>query len=206
MREGFLQQLEEVKNQLYTMSRFVERAISNSIKAITTSDKSYCETVYKLEIEINHYEKLIDKLCAEILIMQQPVATDFSIVYTTQKIIVDLERMGDNAEDIAKITEKISEKKIKDYVLIPRMAEETIRLVKGGLEAYMNQDYEAAVQIRNGDDEVDDLFNEVKKEISKIILENPQSIDTALDILMIAKYFEKIADHAVNIAEHIIVN
>lgn len=204
MRESFQHQLEEVKSQLHIMFNFVEDAISSAIQLIITLDTSYCETVYLLETEINKCEKIIDNLCAEIIIKQQPVATDFSVVYTTQKIIVDLERMGDNAKDIAKIVERISDKaSIKDYVIIPKMAIETIDLVRSGLDAYMKQDYEAAVQIRNHDDVIDEMFNEVKREISKTILQHPQSIDTAIDILMIAKYFEKQADHAVNIAEHV---
>lgn len=202
MREEFLKELNKLHSQLHIMVSLVENAIDTAIKALVNSDINLCKTVYGYEVEINQLEKEIDRLCADIFLKQQPVAKDFNIVYTAQKIIVDLERMGDNAEDISKIVERISSKeKIKEYVILPKMAEETIKLIRASLNAFINNDISKLKEI--DDDVIDQMFEEIKSEISEIIIQDPRNIDTALDILMIAKYFEKQADHAVNISKSI---
>jgi len=204
MREEFLRMLDSLNENLIIMSNLVENAIAFSVEALETQQTYSCRRVYDLEKQINEKEKFIEDLCSKIIIRQQPVAIDFKKVKAAQKMIIDLERIGDNAKDIAEIAERLSTmEKIKDYTLIPKMADETVKMVKLSLNAYINDDISAIHNLGETDDIVDALFVNVKDQISQIVLKNPKSIDTALDILMIAKYLEKISDHAVSIAGHV---
>jgi phosphate transport system protein len=158
-----------------------------------------------LEIEIDDMERSIESHCLKLLLQQQPVAKDLRIISTALKMITDMERIGDNAEDIAEITKNlVNQKFIKDIVHIPQMAEATMSMVKRSIDAFVNKDRNLAEEVCKSDDIVDNLFNIIKDELIEKIQENKSNGEQAIDLLMIAKYFERIGDHAENIAEWVI--
>ena len=150
-------------------------------------------------------EKVIESHCMRLLIQQQPVASDLRLIETALKMITDMERIGDNAEDIAEIVKYFENKRfIKDLVHIPKMAEVTISMVKRSVEAFVNKDKDLALQVCYDDDIVDGLFITIKTELIEMIGKDSKNGEQAIDFLMIAKYLERIGDHAQNIAEWVI--
>lgn len=201
MRELYLKLLEELNNSLILMGSLIENAIESSVKALELQDTSYCQGVFELEAEINQKEKDIENLCLKLILQHQPVAADFHLISGALKMITDMERMGDGATDIAKIAMKLAEKPlIKDLVIIPKMAEETIKMVYLSINAFVNKDLKTITEVVELDDVVDNLFEEVKGELAGIISNDSSKAADAIDLLMIAKYFEKISDHAVNVS------
>jgi phosphate transport system protein len=205
MRYRFDQELDKLNLELIKMGGLIESAIEYSAKALINRDLSLIRNVNELEIEIDDMEKTIESHCLKLLLQQQPVASDLRIISTALKMITDMERIGDNAEDIAEIAEyMVNQKFIKDLVHIPQMAEATISMVKRSVDAFVNKDKVLAEEVCAADDIVDNLFQVVKEELIEKIQENKENGEQAIDLIMIAKYLERIGDHAENIAEWVI--
>lgn len=205
MRYRFDQELDKLNLELIKMGGLIENAIELSAKSLINQDLSMVTKVNELEIEIDDMEKVIESHCLKLLLQQQPVASDLRVISTALKIITDMERIGDNAEDIAEIAKyMVNQKFIKDFVHIPQMAEATISMVKRSVDAFVNKDYVLAEEVCKSDDIVDNLFQVVKKELIEKIHENENNGEQAINLLMIAKYLERIGDHAENIAEWVI--
>ena len=205
MRNRFDKELEILNLELIKMGGLIEESIEASAKALINKDLEKAKKVNELEIEIDEMERTIENHCLRLLLQQQPVASDLRIISTALKMITDMERIGDNAEDIAEISKFLANQKlIKDLVHIPQMAEETISMVKRSVDAFVNKDKELALQVCKDDDVVDNLFQTIKMELIEKIQENTENGEQAIDLLMIAKYLERIGDHAENIAEWVI--
>jgi phosphate transport system protein len=205
MRNRFDRELDTLNLELIKMGSMIESAIEYSSKALINQDMSFVKKVNELEIEIDDMERSIESHCLKLLLQQQPVAKDLRIISTALKMITDMERIGDNAEDIAEITKNlVNQKFIKDIVHIPQMAEATMSMVKRSIDAFVNKDRNLAEEVRKSDDIVDNLFNIIKEELIEKIQEDKSNGEQAIDLIMIAKYFERIGDHAENIAEWVI--
>lgn len=205
MRNRFDRELDTLNLELIKMGSMIESAIEYSSKALINQDLSLVKKVNELEIEIDDMERTIESHCLKLLLQQQPVASDLRIISTALKMITDMERIGDNAEDIAEITKNlVNQKFIKDIVHIPQMAEATTSMVKRSIDAFVNKDKKQAEEVCRSDDIVDNLFDIIKEELIEKIQENKSNGEQAIDLLMIAKYFERIGDHAENIAEWVI--
>jgi phosphate transport system protein len=205
MRNKFDRELDTLNLELIKMGSLIENAIEYSSKALINRDLSLVKKVNELEIEIDDMERNIESHCLKLLLQQQPVAKDLRIISTALKMITDMERIGDNAEDIAEIARHmVNQKFIKDIVHIPQMADATISMVKRSIDAFVNKDRNLAEEVCKSDDIVDNLFNIIKEELIEKIQEDKNKGEQAIDLLMIAKYFERIGDHAENIAEWVI--
>ena len=205
MRNKFDQELENLNLELIKMGSMIENAIELSAKALIEQNLDLVSKVNELESEIDEMEKTIESHCLRLLLQQQPVASDLRILSTALKMITDMERIGDNAEDIAEISKfMVNQKFIKELVHIPQMAEATISMVTRSIDAFVNKDKKLAMEVCDDDDIVDNLFRIVKNELIEKIQENTENGEQAIDLLMIAKYLERIGDHAENIAEWVI--
>lgn len=205
MRNRFDTELEELNLELIKMGSLIETSIETSARALISQDLELVKKVNELEIEIDEMEKVIESHCLRLLLQQQPVASDLRIISTALKMITDMERIGDNAEDIAEISKfMVNQKFIKDLVHIPQMAEATISMVKRSVDAFVTKDKALALEVCKDDDIVDRLFQVIKMELIEKIKEKEENGEQAIDLLMIAKYFERIGDHAENIAEWVI--
>ena len=202
MRNRFDNQLEKLNNELIEMGSMIEQAIEKAISALVNSDVELAKTVIEGDEDIDHQERRVESLCMKLLLQQQPVAKDFRLISSALKMITDMERIGDQTADIADIviaTKSTEEKNLKD---INRMAEATVKMVRDSVSAYVQKDLELARKVMDADDEVDDLFDLVKGDLIKFISDHKGSAgDEAIDLIMIAKYLERIGDHATNIAE-----
>lgn len=205
MRSVFDKQLVKLNNELIEMASLVEQAIETAVTALVNQDVKKAKKAIKSDEQINHQEKEIENLCLKLILQQQPVAKDLRLISAVLKMITDLERIGDHAADISEMTIALAE---KPYVIdlrgIQNMAKETMEMIIKSIEAFVNKDLEIAYDVIKHDDVVDDLFKEIKKQVIKLINENPEEGEQVADILMIAKYFERIGDHATNIAEWVI--
>lgn len=204
MRSRFDEQLATLSKELIEMGALCEEAIADAAKALTTADEKTAAKVEPLEAEINQKERDIESLCLKMLLQQQPVARDLRQISAALKMITDLERIGDQASDIAEIITFIDKKAGVDCEAICLMAEATIRMVTESVDAFVKRDVGIAQQAIAHDDTVDDYFLKVKRSLINMIAQRPADGEHALDLLMIAKYFERIGDHAVNIAEWVI--
>ena len=200
MRNRFDRQLLELNNELIQMGSLIEQAIEMGISALVKQDVEKAEEAIKFDVEVDEQEKTIEALCMKLLLQQQPVAKDLRLISAALKMITDMERIGDQASDIAEIIETTDFSVPTNDVKLAKMAETTIAMVTESIDAYVKQDLELVREVIARDDEVDDLFLEVRQEIADDMVEagDPMS---SLDLLMIAKYFERIGDHATNIAE-----
>lgn len=201
MRTRFDEQLDLLKEELIRMGALCEDAIAAASKALTQHDISLAKTVKPIECAIDAKEREIENLCMRMLLHQQPVAKDLRQISAAMKMITDMERIGDQAADISDIVCFIGAYGGNCFFPIENMARASVGMVTDSVDAFVKQDFEAAAAVIRSDDTVDHLFSEVKAELLQAIKENPENGGTALDLLMIAKYFERIADHAVNIAE-----
>ena len=204
MRSRFDEQLATLNKELIEMGALCEEAIADAAKELTTADEKTAAKVEPLEAEINQKERDIESLCLKMLLQQQPVARDLRQISAALKMITDLERIGDQASDIAEIITFIDKKAGVDCEPICLMAEATIRMVTESIDAFVKRDVGIAQQAIAHDDTVDDYFLKVKRSLINMIAQRPADGEHALDLLMIAKYFERIGDHAVNIAEWVI--
>ena len=204
MRERFEQQLQLLNQALTKMGSLCEQIITLAAQALTDWDENLAKKVAEVDSEIDKMERSIEGTCLRLLLQQQPVATDLRVISAALKMITDMERIGDQAEDIAEIITFLKGRAAAESVQIREMARETITMVTGSVDAYVRQDLELAQAVLNHDDIVDAYFDRVKKNLIDMIAKNPEDGEFALDLLMIAKYFERIGDHATNIAEWVI--
>lgn len=204
MRSRFDEQLNTLNTEMIEMGAMCEEAIALASKAITTGNVSLAERVSALSADIDQKERDIESRCMKLLLQQQPVARDLRQISAALKMITDMERIGDQAEDIAEIITYLEGRTAEETVHIRDMAAETISMVTDSVDAYVKNDTELAKAVIVHDDKVDEYFDIVKCRLIKMIAETPENGEYALDLLMIAKYFERIGDHATNIAEWVI--
>lgn len=204
MRSRFDEQLNLLNRKLITMGALCEDAITKASKALSERDLKKTQEVEAIDKEIDDMEREIESLCLKLLLQQQPVANDLRQISAALNMITDMERIGDQAEDIAEITAFLTEYSIPTYVHIEEMEKATIKMVTDSVNAFVKKDVQLAKSIIAYDDVVDNCFQEVKNNIISLIAQNPKEGEYALDLLMIAKYFERIGDHATNIAEWVL--
>jgi phosphate transport system protein len=205
MRNRFDEQLSKLNNNLIEMGALVEEAIGKATVAFETQDGDLARAVMASDDLVDSKEKDIETQCLKLLLSQQPVARDLRQISTALKMITDLERIGDHAIDISELTLFLAnETYILDPAAIPAMAAITQKMVTGSIDAFVKKDLELAAQVIDQDDEVDDLFRQTKEALILLVHENAEWGEQAFDLLQIAKYYERIGDHAVNVAEWVI--
>ena len=204
MRSRFDEQLYELNRELIEMGAMCEEAIASAAKALSTGNMELAAKVRANGAAIDQMERDIEGRCMKLLLHQQPVARDLRQISAALKMITDMERIGDQAEDIAEIITFLNGRTMNGIEHIEDMARETIKMVTESVDAFVKKDVVLAEQVIAHDDVVDTLFSEVKCAIIKLIAETPVDGEFALDLLMISKYFERIGDHATNIAEWVI--
>ena len=204
MRNQFDRQLNTLNGELIQMGHMVEQAIEHAIEAMVHQDAEKARQNMEFDSEVDQQEKDIETLCMKLLMKQQPVARDLRLISAALKMITDMERIGDQASDIAEIIGFLNGRIGLDAQYICQMAVAAMRMVTESVEAYVKRDVAMAEATIQHDDIVDDLFLKVKDSLIQMISANPKDGEYALDLLMIAKYFERIGDHATNIAEWVV--
>lgn len=202
MRNKFEQELELLNNDLVEMGNLIESSIEAAVTALIEQNVELAQRVVEGDREVNNKEKEIEARCLKLLLQQQPVAKDLRLISSALKMVTDMERIGDQASDISEITIRLAnEKYFKELVHIPQMAQETIKMVREAINAFVKRDLDLVMKVIRYDDKVDDLFNIIKEELIEKIREDIEQGEQAIDLLMVAKYFERIGDHSQNIAE-----
>lgn len=202
MRSRFDKQLSQLNNSLLEMGAMAERAIASAAQALSDQDENAAGRAIELEREIDSQERAVESLCLKLLLEQQPVAGDLRLISAALKMITDLERIGDQAADITEIILRLrGQAYVKPLVHLSQMAAGAIEMVTASIDAFVRKDPEKARGVFELDDLVDELFRLVKDELVELIHKNASCSEQAVDLLMIAKYFERIGDHAQNIAE-----
>ena len=204
MRDLFQEQLKELNRELTRMGAACEEIIAMASRSLTEYDGTLTANVKTVGAQIDESERTIETICLKLLLRQQPVARDLRQISAAMKMITDMERIGDQAEDIVDLIPKMEIRADEKYPKIREMAKAAQQMVTEAVDAYVKQDLDMAKKVMAHDDIVDDYFNRVKKGIIGIIAENPNEGEYALDLLMIAKYFERIGDHCTNIAEWVV--
>lgn len=201
MRNRFDKQLKNLNDRLTEMGMQCEEVIALASTALSENNMEMAEKVHGGDDEIDRLERDIESLCLKMLLQQQPVARDLRQISAALKMITDLERIGDQAADIAEIILFLNGRSTIQCQDIKEMAKVIIKMVDSSIEAYVKRDLELAKKVQQADDKVDDLFLKIKNNIIGMIAKNQADGEFAIDMLMIAKYFERIGDHAVNVAE-----
>ena len=202
MRNRFDEQLSLLNHELLEMGALVESAIRSATTALVNQDVEAALASIAADKDVDQAERDIESLCLKLLLQQQPVARDLRLISSALKMITDMERIGDQASDISEIVIYLSsEPYIKQLEHLPLMAERAIRMVTAALDAYVRKDVKLALEVMEMDDEIDSLFTTVKDELITLIRGDAAAGSQAIDLLMIAKYYERIGDHAQNIAE-----
>ena len=204
MRKTFDEQLMQLNREMISMGALCENVIAMAAKSLLEGDMDLAKKVPLTDAEIDQKEREIESMCLKLLLQQQPVARDLRIISSALKMITDMERIGDQSADIAEIVTMATITASDDTLHIGNMARAAIKMVTGAVDAFVSRDVKAAVEVIKYDDVVDDLFNKVKHELINIFGTSPEKGEYALDLLMIAKYFERIGDHATNIAEWVV--
>lgn len=204
MRNRFEEQLFELNRELIEMGAMCEDALAATVKALTTGNLTLAAQVRENGGEIDRIERDIEDRCVKLLLHQQPVARDLRLISAALKMITDMERIGDQAEDIAELVLFLNGRTMTGVELIEEMAAETIKMVNSSVDAFVKKDVTLAEHVLAQDDIVDDCFSNIKHDIIALITQKEADAEFALDLLMIAKYFERIGDHATNIAEWVI--
>lgn len=205
MRNRFDEQLEQLNVKLIKMGALCEESISCAVKALFDEKSSMMiEKVNANEQDIDHLERDIEALCMKLLLQQQPVAKDLRTVSSALKMISDMERIGDQSQDIAEIAGFVHSTNLAGKVHISEMATEAVKMVTTGVDSFVKKDLALAQRTIDMDDNVDRLFLEVKNELVNLIREDTKDAEYFMDLLMVAKYLERIGDHATNIAEWVI--
>ena len=201
MRDFFQEQLNELKRELTIMGSNCEEIIALASRALTDMDGELVRQVATIGGQIDESERTIETICMKLLLRQQPVARDLRQISAAMKMITDMERIGDQAEDIVEIIPFMNAHPDEKFPKIREMAKAAQTMVTEAVDAYVKQDLELAKKVMAADDVVDDYFAQIKNGIIEIIAAEPSQGEYALDLLMIAKYFERIGDHCTNIAE-----
>jgi phosphate transport system protein len=205
MRSRFDEQLNTLNNSLIEMGALIECAIAKATKALTGQDTALAREIMNSDNVIDEKEKDIESQCLKLLLSQQPVARDLRQISTALKMITDMERIGDQAADISELCIYLAgQPYIKKLEHIPMMAEATIKMVTDSIDAYVKKDLALAQSVIDHDDVVDNLYVQIKRDLIALIHEDVQNGEQAFDLLQISKYYERIGDHATNIAEWVI--
>lgn len=204
-RNYFDQELQELQVSLLKMSSMVEETLRDSVKGLKTQNVELAQKVIDDDDKIDDMEIEVEDKCLKLIALQSPLAKDLRVIATALKIITDLERIGDYAVDISKITIKLAKEiYIKELIDIPRMAEIAVDMVKGSIDAYVNLNIEEAREVAKSDDEMDALYKQIFRELLFIMMEDPRTVHQATYFLLISRYLERIGDHVTNICERII--
>ncbi len=204
-RYSFDRELEDLHHDLIKMGSLVEESIENTILALKKQDVKLARLIFKNDDVIDEMESKIERRCLNLIARQQPLAKDLRTISTSLKIITDMERIADHSSDIAEITIRMAgEKYIKPLIDIPKMAELAKDMVNKSIDAYIRQDTELAMKVCASDDDVDDLFQKIILELVSIMKNDSQSVEQAINFMFIAKYLERMADHATNISEWVV--
>ena len=202
MRIRFDEQLEQLNEEMINMGNMIEASIGNAVKALMKQDEELAKKTMAGDEKIDRTERKIEDLCLRLLLQQQPVARDLRNISSALKMVTDMERIGDHATDISELAIVLSKKTyVKKLDHIEEMAKETMVMLIQSLEAFVEKDLDKAQKVIAHDDVVDDLFEKVKKELIALIRDHADEGEQAVDLLMVTKYFERIGDHATNIAE-----
>ena len=205
MRLKFDEQLRQLNNEMILMGDMIQKAIQDTIEAFFNQNTEKAKQIMKDDELVDQEQKKIENICFQLLIQQQPVARDLRTITAAMKMVTDMERIGDQAADIAELTIMISD---SPYLLnvenIKRMSAETVTMLLQAISAYVERDMEKACQVIEHDDIVDELFVKVKKDLIEVMQNNADYAEHAADLLMVNKYLERIGDHATNIAEWVI--
>ncbi len=205
VRREFDNELEELKKKILTMGGLVEAMLADSLSALTTRDTSLAEAVQEKDGMVDRLEMDVDATAFQIIALRQPAAGDLRLVIAALKISTDLERMGDLAVNIAeRVVELNEEPQLKPYIDLPRMAEMVRAMLSGSLNCFMDADPRKARQILAADAAVDSIHSQLFRELLTYMLEDPRTITRATRLIFIAKYLERVADHATNVAEEVI--
>ncbi len=204
MRSKFDQQLALLNKEMIEMGALCEEIISDVLRALLQKDSTFLNEIPSLGAEIDRKERAIETLCLKLLLQQQPVAKDLRQISAALKMITDMERIGDQAEDIARITPFVTNRPPKIDTLLHKMAESSIKMVTESVDAFVEQNIDLAKKVLIDDDIVDNYFTLIKRELIHEIIERTNDGECYIDLLMISKYFERIADHATNIAEWVV--
>ncbi len=205
MRNKFDEQLNELNDAMIEMGNIIIVSISRAIEALKTKDSALATKIMEEDLEVDRLQKRIESICFNLLIQQQPVAKDLRTVTAALKMVTDMERIGDHAADISEMTMMMGlDSHIDKFENINKMASETLIMLNHSIESYVEKDKEKAQSVITFDDIIDDLFLKSRKDILELIIKNPVDGEEAMDLLMVAKYFERIGDHATNIAEWVI--
>lgn len=202
VRITYEHELEELNKDLREMAFMVEKAIEQTFVAFEDQNYTLAEDVIKGDRTVNDMERAIESRCLSLILRQQPVACDLRQISTALKVVTDLERIGDHASDIAELILRIKSEHAYHIVKhLPLMAEEARKMVHDAVEVFISQDLEETEKIIRMDDRVDSLFNQVKTDVISLLKTSPDQADQGIDLLMVAKYLERIGDHAVNVCE-----
>lgn len=201
MRNKFDEQLALLNVELIKMGSLCELAISNAIKGLLDDNDELLHLAAETDSEIDEKEREIENMCFKLLLQQQPVARDLRTISAALKMISDMERIGDQASDIAEIAEFIEGEQSKEHTHLKAMAEAASKMVTESIKSFVDKDLQLANKVMGDDDVVDHHFDQMKEDIIGLIRQGEASAELSLDLLMIAKYLERIGDHAVNVAE-----
>jgi phosphate transport system protein len=206
-RHSFDNELESLHLDLIKMGGLVEESIDNTIIALKKQDVDLARKIFRNDDIIDELEQKIEKRCLNLIARQQPLAKDLRAISAALKIITDMERIADHSADIAEITIRMANQKyIKPLIDIPKMAEHAKAMVKNSIDAYVRHDTDLARKVCDSDDVVDGLFQKIVLELINVMKNDPQYIEQATDLMFIAKYLERMADHATNISEWVVYN
>ena len=205
MPRHFHEELDALKQTLLAMGGLVEDQIRRVMRALIDRDSQLAQEVIERDRQVNAWDVEIDEKCVELLALHQPTAIDLRFITTTLKIVTDLERIGDQAVNIAQRALELNrEPQLKPYVDLPRMAEKAQRMVKESLDAFVSRDTALAREVCAEDSEVDALREQVFRELLTFMMEDPRTIPRAIRLILISRFLERVADHATNIAEMVI--
>ncbi len=205
MQRHFHEELDHLKQTLLAMGALVEDQIRRAMRALTDRDDVLAKNVIDRDREVNVYDVEVDEKCVELLALHQPTAIDLRFITTAMKIVTDLERIGDQAVNIAQRALELNlEPQLKPYIDLPRMADQAQRMVKDSLDAFVARDTALARRVCADDAPVDALNHQIFRELLTFMMEDPKTIPRALRLILIARFLERVADHATNIAEMVI--
>ena len=205
MQRHFHEELESLKQTLLAMGGLVEEQIRQVMRALVERDDALAQSVVERDQQVNAYDVEVDETCVNLLALHQPTAGDLRFITTAMKIVTDLERMGDQAVNIAqRVLELNQEPQLKPYIDLPRMAEKAQRMVKESLDAFVARDTELARRVCAEDSEVDAIKEQIFRELLTFMMEDPRTIPRAIRLILISRFLERLADHATNIAEMVI--
>ncbi|MGH7308194.1 MAG: phosphate signaling complex protein PhoU [Candidatus Rokuibacteriota bacterium] len=205
MQRHFHEELDGLKQTLLAMGALVEDQIRRVMRALIERDGALAQDVIDRDRQVNAYDVEVDEKCVELLALHQPTAGDLRFITTAMKIVTDLERIGDQAVNIAQRAIELNEEpQLKPYIDLPRMAEKAQRMVKEALDAFVARDTELARQVCGKDEEVDGIKEQIFRELLTYMMSDPKTIPRAIRLMLVSRFLERVADHATNIAEMVI--